>query len=342
MVIEALNCCKSLYFIHLGNSQNQSSPTIFAEEPQEGVDSRQIDSTSPFTGVTMDTTDWEPGSHTIVVRAFDNSGAFSYPATFTVFVQTAAGPTFAEQLVANIVDGITVAPSGETFDGVEESSGIIEEGIRFGLQMDEGIVLTTGLFSLWNNGNQFSDAGYPWYTPGDDRLRDRLSGGNPNYSTHDAAALEFDLFCENDQLEFEFQFGSEEYLKYVQLFNDGFLVTVDDVIVSLVPDGEDIASVDSVHAYVSPSVHDENMEIEANRGHLYMDNNSEIKPNVAPEDRGNRVEYNGMTVKLRGHVLLEAGKSYKLRIVIADAQDHRLDSAIFVEQNSIRTIEPKP
>ncbi len=315
---------------------------VEAKSLQEGGGSTVTDSSTPFSGLTMDTTDWQPGSHTIVVRAFDNSGAFSYPATFTVFVQTAAGPTFAEQLVANIVDGITVAPSGETFDGVEESSGIIEEGIRFGLQMDEGIVLTTGLFSLWNNGNQFSDAGYPWYTPGDDRLRDRLSGGNPNYSTHDAAALEFDLFCENGQLEFEFQFGSEEYLKYVQLFNDGFLVTVDDVIVSLVPDGEDIASVDSVHAYVSPLVHDKGMEIDANRDHLYLDNNDDIVPTVSPEDLNNRVEYNGMTIKLRGHVLLEAGRSYKFRIVIADAQDEFLDSAIFIARDSIKTINPQP
>jgi len=302
---------------------------------QEGISTKRVDWSSPFFQVIMDTTDWQPGSHTIIVHAIDISGAVSYPATFTVFVQSAPGPTFAEQLVANIVDGVTVAPSGETFYGVEESSGVIEEGIRFGLQMDDGIVLTTGLFSNWDSGNGYFDASYAFHTPGDDRLRDRLFGGAPNLLTHDAAILEFDIFCENGQLEFEFQFGSEEYLKYVNEYNDAFIITVDDVIVSLVPDGEDIVSVNSVH------YDNEIIDLQL-RGHLYLDNSEDIVPNVDENDLGNLVEYNGMTIKLRGHVLLDAGKTYKVRIVIADALDAIYDSAIFIQNDSVRTIQPTP
>lgn len=315
---------------------------VEAKSLQEGSGSTVTDSSSPFNGLTMDTTGWQPGSHTIIVRAFDNAGAFSYPATFTVFVQSAPGISFAEQLTANITDGVTVAPFGESFIGAEQSSGIFEDGMRFGLEIDDGIILTTGLFSLWNAGNQSGASGHSWSLPGDDRLRDRLSGGEPNYFTFDAAALEFDLFCENGQLEFEFQFGSEEYLEYVQQFNDGFLITVDDVIVSLVPDCEDIVSVDSVHAYVPPFVSTIGLEVPATRDHLYLDNNTEIAPNVDPNDLNSRVEYDGMTIKLRGHVLLESGRSYRVRIVIADAQDTVYDSAIFLQKNSIRSINPQP
>jgi hypothetical protein len=309
---------------------------------QEGTDSEVINSSSPFTGVTMDTTDWEPGSHTIIVRAYDNSGAFSYPATFNVFVQTAAGPTFAEQLVAYLVDGITVAPSGELFSGAQASSGEFDEGYRSGLEMDKGILLTSGKFEFWNGGNEAENKTYEWFLPGDDRLRDRLSGGLSAYVTHDAAALEFDVFCQNGQLEFEFQFGSEEYPEWVGRFNDGFIVTVNDVIVSLLPDGSDIVSVDSISDVIGYDLNK----------HLYLNNNingfginindTDIAPNLDPEDLDRLVEYDGMTIKLKGHVLVEAGNTYQVRIVIADAQDKEYDSGLFFQKHSLKSINPEP
>jgi hypothetical protein len=208
--------------------------------------------------------------------------------------------------------------------------------------MDEGVLLSTGRFSFWNGGNDGGGIGHPWGRPGDDRLRDRLSGGDPNYTTNDAAALEFDLFCENGQLEFEFQFGSEEYLEYVEQYNDGFLITVNDVIVSLTPDCLEIVSVDSIHDYVSPFVSTIGLEVPAVRSHLYMSNSDDIAPNVAPSDLDRLVEYDGITIKLRGHVLVEAGRTYRIRAVIADAKDYVYDSGIFIEKNSIKTIEPNP
>jgi hypothetical protein len=315
---------------------------VEAKSLQEGSGSTVTDSSSPFNGLTMDTTGWQPGSHTIIVRAFDNAGAFSYPATFTVFVQTAAGPTFAEQLVANLVDGVSVAPSGEEFTGVQLSSGEFEDGFASGLQMDEGILLTTGEFVFWNGGNIATDKTREWGFPGDDQLRDRLSGGQSVYVTHDAAALEFDVFCQNGQLEFEFQFGSEEFPEWVGWYNDGFLVTVNDVIVSLLPDGSDIVSVDSVNDVIG---YDQNR-------HLYLNNNingfginvndTDIAPNLDPEDLFRLVEYDGMTIKLKGHVLVEAGNTYRVRIVIADAQDQEYDSGLFFQKNSLKSINPEP
>lgn len=290
------------------------------------------DDTAPFHDLTFDTTAWEPGSHTVVVRSFDAQGDYSYAQTFTVYVQQASGQTFAERLVANLIDPLSVAASDETFDGEEASSGEFEDGLASGLQMDEGILLSTGQFSYWNGGNDSGGLGYPWGRPGDDRLRDRLSGGDSDYITNDAAALEFDLFCENGQLEFELQFGSEEYEEYVGDFNDGFLITVDDVIVSLLPDCSDIISVNSVNRDPNYS----------QNGHLFLDNEDDIAPGVNPSDLDQLVEYDGMTVKLRGHVLLEPGRTYRVRMVIADALDGVWDSSILLEKNSMKTIEPNP
>lgn len=283
-----------------------------------------------------------PGTHTIVVKAYDSQGDHSYLKTVTVYVRTTTGQTLAEKLVANIVDGVSVAASNEVFVGAEGAVGEFSDGLASGLQMDEGILLSTGMFSTWNGGNEDDDKSHPWNLPGDERLRDRVSGGDPDYETFDAAILEFDLFCENGQLEFEFQFGSEEYLEYVDWYNDGFLILVNDTIVSLLPDGEGIISVNSAHAFVPSHVSKLHINIPAENEHLYLDNDDDIKPTVDPSDYYRLVEYDGMTVKLRGHVLVEPGQTHRVRLVIADAIDSVYDAAILLQKNSVRTIQPEP
>ena len=114
-----------------------------------------------------------------------------------------------------------------------------------GLQMDSGVLLTTGEYVLWNGGDDDFDEEEKekvWNAQGDQDLETRVSGR----LTRDAAVIEFDLFCQHSQLEFEYQFGSEEYDEYVGQFNDGFMVTVDGVLVSFVPDCSGIVAVNSV------------------------------------------------------------------------------------------------
>ncbi len=278
----------------------------------------------------VETSDWEAGSHVLVVQAFDDADAASIPHYIGVYIRDGTGPSFADLLVEKIACGASVLVSNAEFQGAELSSGIFEDGLASGLQMDSGVLLTTGLFSLWNGGNTSGATGYSWGNPGDARLRDRITDGSQTFTTHDAAALEFDVVATSSQLEFDFQFGSEEYPEYTGRFNDGLLITVDDVIVSLVTDGSDIISVNSVNSIPGYDRH----------SHLYLDNHDDIEPSVAKADLHRLVEYDGMSVKLRGHVLVEPGRTYRMRIVIADAIDEIYDSGIFIEENSIRSATP--
>ena len=82
-------------------------------------------------------------------------------------------------------------------------------------------------------------------------------------TTFDAAVLEFDVFCSNGQLELIYQFGSEEYEEWVGDFNDGFMATVDGVLVTLVPDCSDIVAVNSIHRQIGT--------LAAINDHLYLD-----------------------------------------------------------------------
>ena len=201
----------------------------------------------PFTPIAVDTTGWTAGMHVLGVIAWDESGyySWSYAQYLHVYVEDPAEPSFAETLVANIVDEATATPVGATFTGIQLSSAEYEDGISSGLQIDAGILLTSGLASLWNGGDRFDGADENLdlsfvnrIEPGDPDLADRVVG----VRTTDAASLEFDVFCLNGQLELDYQFGSEEYDEFVGSFNDGFMIIINrpgevgGTVVSLLPD----------------------------------------------------------------------------------------------------------
>lgn len=305
------------------------------------TDEGATDLMAPFDDLVLDTTGWGLGTHQVRVRVTDQSGVSSYPAFLKIIVRGGTGLSFAETLIADLVDEATATPSGESFAGVEESTSQFSSGVACGLQLDSGVVLTTGAAFLWNNGdlgngideNDYLDANNEpvfenFEEAGDGELELRVAGAR----SFDAAALEFDVFCVNGQLEFEYQFGSEEYDEYVTQYNDAFMLTVDGVVVSFVPDCSSIVSVNNVHP-VEPNP--SNIE-------LFLDDDNDIKPLVHPAHLSQQVEYDGMTIKLRGHVLVEPGKNHRVKLVIADITDDQWDSALFVESGSIRTrvIEP--
>jgi hypothetical protein len=284
----------------------------------------------PFGPLILDTSDWEPGNHAIRLKLTDAGGAENYPHYLRVYVRDPAAQDFAQSLVARIVDAASAAPSNEVFTGVEASSAGFEHGLDSGLQIDEGVVLSSGLAALWNNGDlrdntdENQDRLFENYEePGDPELQALVAG----FKTFDAAALEFDVFCTHGQLEIDYQFGSEEYDKWVGDFNDAFLVTIDGVATSFVPDCSDIVAVSSVNA-VLPS-----------NEHLYLDDDLDIAPTVAPGYEEAQVEYNGMTIRLRIHAFVTPNRNHRVRLVIADVNDDLLDSALLV--GSVRTLSPR-
>jgi len=303
------------------------------------------DFSAPFDDFTIDTTGWEPGTHTLKVVTEDTSFEQSYPHYFTVFVRTGSGTTFAERLVANIVDEATAAPSNEAFTGVQASSDEYVDGFDSGLELDSGVILTSGLFSTWNIGDISEGESQRWSEQGDLELEDRVAGD----VTNDAAVLEFDVFCANGQLEVEFQFGSEEYVEFVfneaqsGCFNDAFMLTVDGVVVSLLPDCSDIVAVNSVHPAItvaeSSGCLDE--DLDALNEHLYIDDD-EIDAALPPANQAVQVEYDGLTVRLRAHAFVTPNQLHRVRLVVADVGDDQLDSALFIGEGSVRTIAPSP
>ncbi len=298
------------------------------------ADYNTVSDTAPFESLTMDTTGWSLGTHKILLMADNTEWHSNHPLYFDVYIQDAGGPTFAEALAANIADPASVTVSNALFTGAQASSSLFTGGLASGLQLDEGVIMTSGRAQLWNYGNFYTDA---WEYVLQLTIPDTVEPGNvvidalvTPYPSYDAAGLEFDVYCAEGQLELEYQFGSEEYLEYVGTKNDAIAVTIDGVLVSLLPTGLDTVSVNSIHAY-REGWGTENV-------HLYLDNDTEIKPTLPVENQSTRVEYNGMVVRLKIHAFVTPGQTHHVHIAIADVDDYELDSGLFIGRGSLRNI----
>lgn len=274
------------------------------------------------------TAGWTPGTHSIAVMVRDKATALSYLGLTEVVIPGAPpdGGPFAMGLAAKIADETTAPVSNVRFTGSEDSSGYFDFGLARGLGLDQGVVLTTGEAISWNTGDISEVTSKQWVLPGDKELYFRVVGRE----TWDAAVLEFDVFCVNGQLVIDYQFGTEEYDEYVDDYNDAFMISVDGVPVTLVPDCSDIVGVQSV-------------SLTENR-HLFLDDEEDIiaKNMVAPGYESTKVEYDGMTIRLRANALVTAGESHHVRIVIADVNDYQLDAALFLGQGVLKTVQPTP
>ena len=131
-----------------------------------------------------------------------------------------------QQLVQNVLVGNGVATSNITYTGDPNAIGSFD-GTACNVGLDSGIILTTGtILNQVNFGaqegpfgpNDQGGAGVDNNQPGEPLLA--AASGNPSFN---AARLEFDFIPQSDSLKFNFVFGSEEYLEFVNAgVNDAF------------------------------------------------------------------------------------------------------------------------
>ena len=278
---------------------------------------------------------WTPGRYQFLLRAVDTTSVKSYTKYVNVLLLPAGTLGFASTLTGNLAGGGIGMDQNPLFLGVIASSSTFSGGIASGLNMNTGTLLTTGRASWWNRGNIDEKTSQPWNSPGDADLLLRVGG----FESKDAATLEFDVNCINGQLEVAYQFGSEEYDRYIASRPDGFMIQLDVVPISLIPEiqpaklpkGTAIINANTINRGFTPTFVFEE-EIPASNPHLFL-------PSAL--NSPNKVEYNGVTVLLRSHAFVTPGV-HRMRVVISDINDAILDSAVFLEAGSLRTIVPTP
>ncbi len=292
----------------------------------------------PLDHLAVDTSNWELGVHLVKIHAFDATGlgaqgpqgvqlstsqGVSYPIYLEVEVHDGSGTSFADTLLDVLVDdvGSNLQVSNSKFNGIQRACGVFDQGIDSGLLMTEGVVFTTGEYTSWNAGDLYEGTEKIWCSPGSLDLDLEKVG---RY-TEDAASLEFDILPQYGQLEIVYQFGSEEYDEYIGDFNDAFIISINNVIVSRMPDCDKFVSVESVNFNTG--------------SYLYLDDDLDIMEMVSEGFMAQRLEYDGVTIDLKSHILLSPGHVKRFKLVISDVNDGKLDSAVFVGKSSIKSID---
>ena len=216
-------------------------------------------------------------------------------------------------VVTNIIGG--------DFGGTDQSYGFFDAtGTTFPLQ--SGVVLSTGRLSNvpGPNTNLSDDDAAGWSGVLD--LETVLGEDN----TFNATILEFNFETISEQISFRYLFASEEYQEdnsntcnYSDLF--GFLIRPEGTSaytnIALVPGTTTPVKVTTVHPEV-PGACDA-----INEEYFGSYNNAD-----AP------INFNGQTTVLTASTSVIPNETYHVKLVIADEQNYRYDSAVFLEAGS--------
>ncbi|MCR8666101.1 T9SS type B sorting domain-containing protein [Aestuariibaculum sp. M13] len=247
---------------------------------------------------------------------------------FSQNVQVDSQTYTAQQLIEDILIGsncitnVTVTNvSGGNFNNTDQSYGYFNaSGTSFPFQ--SGIVLSTGKLSNvpGPNTSLSDDNANNWN--GDNDLENILNESN----TINATIIEFEFTSIASQISFRYLFASEEYqennantCQYSDLF--GFLIrNVNDsqyTNIALIPNTQTPVKVTTVHPEIPNGCAAQNEEYFGN-----WNNTS------AP------INFNGQTTVLTATANTIPNETYHVKLVIADEQNYRYDSAVFLEAGS--------
>jgi gliding motility-associated-like protein len=245
-------------------------------------------------------------------------------------VQTDATTYTAQQLIedilidSNCIENVIVTNViGGDFGGTDQSYGYFDaSGTSFPFQ--NGIVLSTGRLQNVDGPNTTlsDDDATGW--SGDSDLEQALNENN----TINATILEFEFTAIADQISFRYLFASEEYqegnantCQFSDLF--GFLIRPASATqyenIALVPGTTTPVKVTTVHPAIP------NGCAAQNEAYFGSWNNA-----TAP------INFNGQTAVLEATTTVIPNQTYHVKLVIADEQNFRYDSAVFLEAGSFK------
>jgi gliding motility-associated-like protein len=262
----------------------------------------------------------------VVVLFFIFIGFFANAQNIQVDSQTYS----AQQLIENILidsDCITnvVVTNfiGGNFNNSDKSYGYFDAtGTTFPFQ--KGLVLSTGKLSNVDGPNTTlsDDNALNWL--GDTDLELALNENN----TTNATIIEFEFVAVASQISFNYIFASEEYqqnnantCRYSDLF--GFLIRKKSsnqyTNIALVPNTQTPVKVTTVHPAISGGCTAQN--------EMYFGSwNGPTAP----------INFNGQTKVLKANANVIPNETYQVKLVIADEQNYRYDSAVFLEAGSFK------
>jgi gliding motility-associated-like protein len=195
------------------------------------------------------------------------------------------------------------------------------DGTACNIGMGDGMILTSGYITNAPGPNDNDGITGDNSDPGDSALTNLAAN-----TTFDACIFEFDLIPIFDTLKFNYVFGSDEYLEYVNAgYNDvfGFFISGPGIVgtknIALIPGTSTPVAIDNVNNLVNVN--------------YYVDNGDGY---TAPYNSSpHYVQYDGFTTVLEAKQAVQPCQTYHLRLAIADVGDYILDSGVFIEGGSL-------
>ena len=260
------------------------------------------------------------------------------------------------QTAQQLVDVLKGTNPGVTISGVTFKAGNtnnqfakFSNGDASGFPLKEGIFLTTGTVNDSYVGpfaaTKPDFAGnYERKSAGDNDLTalltSKIKPGDPAVVTKDAAVLEFDFTSTSNNIEFNYVFASTEFFGYAcSRFYDmfAFFLTGDkpgggsytNENLAVVPGTSTPVCINTIN---NGSIGNYKIYFQDN----YIDNTFNLPP---PTYNGasTKIISNGLTVPLKASAKIICGRTYHIKIVIADANDGQLDSYVYLEAGSFKS-----
>ena len=231
----------------------------------------------------------------------------------------------AQQLVQNVLVNNSpcaavsnVSVSGDTFSGIQNSYGFFSNNTSI-FPFTNGIVLSTGRAkkSEGPNTTLIDEGSTSWSGDADLELALGITG------SINATSLEFDFTPLSNKISFDYIFASEEYHDNASCrYSDGFAFLLKEANtqdryenLALVPNTTTPVKVTSVH----PLIPGTNGCPAINEQYFDAFNGTEYPTN-----------FNGQTVAMTARANVIPGRTYHIKLVIADEGNYRYDSAIFL------------
>lgn len=230
-----------------------------------------------------------------------------------------------EQVIQSLVgEGITISNIQKNCPDGAWGSFLADDS---NLGMPKGLIMTSGKIQNAEGPNDSGSSSESIGSAGDADLDALITT-----DTNDACTITFDLQAIADTIQFNYIFGSEEYLEYVgSNFNDVFAFfitgpnpaggTYNTQNIALIPDTTTPVSINNVNTGSYSQYYIENGD-----GFSSPQNNDDYY-----------IQYDGFTTVLRARAAVVPCQTYTLKLAVADAGDTALDSGVFIEAGSLTT-----
>jgi hypothetical protein len=232
--------------------------------------------------------------------------------------------TTPESLAAELAGpGVTI--SNIQYKGSNAQAGTIDIVDPNVVAFNHGVILSTGNIADVVGPNKSESITGDMGGSNDTDLDALIANSQTvNPVTYDATSLEFDFTPTTNKIYFTYVFGSEEYLEWVNLYDDVFAFYINGVNCAKVPGsgGTVPVSIDTVNSTVNSN--------------LYRDNSF-----ISPPNNPLNIESDGLTVELICSATVTPNQINHIKLAIADTSDQVLDSVVMIKAGSFSTVKPE-